>query len=293
MIRGSYVALVTPFREGEIDYNALERLIEMHIEQGTQGILLCGTTAETPALAGDEKERLVRFGIQKIAGRVPVMGGTGTNNLPTTVANTQRAKAWGADSALVVTPYYNKPTQEGLYQFFMAVHAATDIPLVLYNVPGRTGCKMSAETTLRVADDCERVVAVKDATADLVLSMKVLRDAPEGFAVLSGEDAMNYPLLACGATGTISVTANVVPGMLAAMCMAAETGNWDEARNIHLDLLDLHDAMFYETNPIPAKEALAMMGYMNPDVRLPLVRMSEQNRLRLAAVLRRYDLIGE
>ncbi|MCD4829977.1 MAG: 4-hydroxy-tetrahydrodipicolinate synthase [Candidatus Cloacimonetes bacterium] len=291
MIRGSYVALVTPFRDGEIDYNAVEGLIAMHIEQGTHGILLCGTTAETPALAGDEKERLVRFGIQKINGRVPVMVGTGSNNLPRTIAATQQASSWGAGSALVVTPYYNKPTPEGLYQFYRKVHDNTSIPIVMYNVPGRTGCKMSAETALRLAYDCPRIVALKEASGDLVLAMHVIRDAPEGFSVMSGEDALNLPLLAAGARGVISVTANIIPAQIAALCNAAACGEWDKARSLHLAQLDMHAALFVESNPIPVKQALALAGRILADVRPPLAPLSAHRLPGLTNVLRRYKLI--
>ncbi len=291
MLKGSYVALVTPFKNNEIDYNALENLIDFHLENGTDGILFCGTTGESPSLAGDEKERLINFGMQKIDGRIPVMLGTGTNNLSHTIAATSRAQDWGVDSALVITPYYNKPTQNGLYLYFKAVAENTDIPIVIYNVPGRTGVNISAETTLKLAHEFKNIVAIKEASGDLVQLSKIVKDAPEYFSVLSGEDALNFPILCCGGKGVISVTANVIPHKVAKMVDSVEKKEFIKARNIHLELLELNMAMFYETNPIPVKEALHLMGKIEREFRLPICEMQSENLEKLKKVLENYKLL--
>lgn len=291
MIQGSYVALITPFKNNEIDYNALEGLLDFHIENGTDGILFCGTTGESPSLAGDEKERLVRFGIKKIAGRLPVMVGTGTNNISHTIAATARAKDWGAGSALVITPYYNKPTQKGLYLHFKAVAENTDIPLVIYNVPGRTGVNMTAETTIKLAHEFSNIVAIKEASGDIVQLSHIVKDAPSDFAVLSGEDALNYPILCCGGNGVISVTANIVPQLVHNVVEFSQNNKHDKARELHLKLLNLNNAMFIETNPIPVKESLHLMGMVERDFRLPMCSIEDSNLEKLKTVLNEYKLI--
>ncbi|HPR17098.1 MAG TPA: 4-hydroxy-tetrahydrodipicolinate synthase [Candidatus Cloacimonadota bacterium] len=291
MIKGSYVALVTPFKNNEIDYNALEGLIDFHLQNGTDGILLCGTTGESPALAGDEKERMVNFALKKIAGKIPVMVGTGTNNLSHTIAATSRAREWGADTALVITPYYNKPTQQGLYLHFKAVAQNTDIPIMIYNVPGRTGVNITAETTLKLAHEFPNIVGIKEASGNLVQLSQIVKDAPENFAVLSGEDALNFPILCCGGSGVISVTANIVPHLVKQMTSQMEKGNTRKAQELHLQLLELNGAMFYETNPIPVKEALHLMGKIEREFRLPICTMQEGNLNKLKSVLEKYKII--
>jgi len=290
-VQGSYVALVTPFKSNEIDYNTVEKLIDFHLENGTDGILFCGTTGEAPSLAGDEKERLVRFGLKKIDGRIPVMLGTGTNNVSHTIAATMRAQEWGVDSALVITPYYNKPTQNGLYLYFKAVAENTNIPIVIYNVPGRTGVNITAETTLKLAHEFKNIVAIKEASGDLVQLSEIVKDAPDGFSVLSGEDALNFPILCCGGMGVISVTANIVPQQVHDVVDLVGKGKYEKAKDLHLNLLELNGAMFYETNPIPAKEALHLMGKIEREFRLPMCQMQEQNLSRLKTVLVKYKLI--
>lgn len=290
-IRGSYVALVTPFKNNEIDYNALENLLDFHLENGTDGILFCGTTGESPTLAGDEKERLVRFGIKKIAGKLPVMLGTGTNNLSHTISATARAKEWGADSALIITPYYNKPTQNGLYLYFKSVVENTDIPIVIYNVPGRTGVNIQAETTLKLAHEFTNIVAIKEASGDLVQLSQIVRDAPAGFTVLSGEDALNYPILCCGGSGVISVTANIVPQIVHNIVEFSEKGKREMALELHLELLKLNNAMFIETNPIPVKESLHLMGMIERELRLPMCKLQDDNLAKLKNILTEYKLI--
>ncbi len=291
MLKGSYVALVTPFTNGEIDYNALEKLIKFHIENKTDGILLCGTTGETPTLAGDEKERLIRFCVKLIDKRVPVMIGTGTNNLNHTIAATTRASQWGGDYALISTPYYVKPTQTGLYRFYKAVHDATDIPIVVYNVPGRTGCNIAAETVIKLANDCERIVGLKAASGDLIKTSIVVKGTSDDFSVMSGEDGLNLPLLSCGAKGAISVTANVAPSKVHDLIEAYANKDNDTALEIHQALIELNEALFVETNPIPVKEALVMMGYIKREFRLPMCELSENNRVFLNGVLKENGLI--
>lgn len=291
MLKGSYVALVTPFKKNEIDYNAVESLLNFHLENETDGLLLCGTTGESPTLAGDEKEQLLRFSLQKINHRLPVMMGTGTNNLSHTISATFRAQELGADYALVITPYYNKPTQQGLYQFFREVSVNTDIPLVIYNVPGRTGVNIASSTVLKLAHEFPGIIGIKEASGNLIQLSEIIRDAPDGFAVLSGEDALNYPILCCGGQGVISVTANLKPRLLHEMVEACQQGNYTKAREIHLHLLELNRILFIETNPIPVKSALAEMGMISPEIRLPLCQPESANLEKLRAVLHNYKLI--
>lgn len=291
MIQGSYVALVTPFKDGEIDYTALEKLLQFHLSNGTHGILLLGTTAETAALASDEKDALLRFCMQRINHQVPVMIGTGTNNLSQTLANTKKALDLGADSALVITPYYIKPTQNGMFEYFKTIADKVDIPIVIYNVPGRTGVNINSATVVKLAKACPNIVAVKEASANIVQASEIIRDAPDGFSVLSGEDALTMPLMACGAKGCISVTANVVPKLMSELVEACLAMDYAKAASLHAELLQINAAMFIETNPIPAKEALAMMGMILPEFRLPICRLQEANRESLRSVLTAYKLI--
>ncbi|HOH97482.1 MAG TPA: 4-hydroxy-tetrahydrodipicolinate synthase [Candidatus Cloacimonadota bacterium] len=291
MLQGSFVALVTPFKAGTIDWIALENLIRFHLDSGTHGILLLGTTAETAGLASDEKDALLRFALQKIAGRVPVMIGTGTNNLSQSLANTQKAKELGADFALVITPYYIKPTQAGMYEYFKTIANKVDIPIVIYNVPGRTGVNMAAATTVRLAKDCPNIVGIKEASANLVQATQILRDAPQGFSLMSGEDALNLPLMAIGARGTISVSANVVPKLMSEHMESCLKGDFATAAKQHQYLARINDLMFIETNPIPAKEALHMMGMLELEFRSPICPLMDANREILRQGLKDYQLI--
>jgi len=291
MIKGSYVALVTPFKNSEVDYNALENLLEFQIENQTDGILFCGTTGESPALAGDEKEQLVRFGIQKINKRVPVMMGTGTNNLHHTISNTIKATEWGVDSALVITPYYNKPTQQGMYNFFKSVAENTNIPIVIYNVPGRTGVNMQAETTLKLAHDFPNIVGIKEASGDLVQLSAIAAGRPEGFSIMCGEDALNLPAMSCGANGTISVTANIIPHLVHELIKFATEGDYKKALEIHQKIIELNSIMFIETNPIPVKESLHLMGKIGNEFRPPMCNLKPENILTLKAMLQKHKII--
>ena len=291
MLQGSYVALVTPFKNGEIDYIALEGLIQYHLDNGTHGIVLLGTTAETAGLASDEKDALLRFAIQKINKQVPFMIGTGTNNLNQTIANTQKAKDLGADYALVITPYYIKPTQNGLLDYYNTLARKVDIPIVMYNVPGRTGVNMNAATTVKLATDNPNIVAIKEASGNVVQATQIIRDAPPGFVLMCGEDALNMPLFAIGARGTVSVTANVVPKLMSEHMNSLLAGDFETAARQHRNLQKINDVMFIETNPIPAKEALHLMGYCELEFRSPICPLTPASRSILIDTLKAYKLI--
>jgi 4-hydroxy-tetrahydrodipicolinate synthase len=291
MLQGTYVALVTPFKNNSIDWTALEELIQYQLDNGTNGIVLLGTTAETAALASDEKEALLRFALQKIAGRVPVMIGTGTNNLHQTLSNTKKAKELGADFAMVITPYYIKPTQKGMFEYFSEIANKVDIPLVIYNVPGRTSINISAATTVKLAKSCPNIVGIKEASGNFVQATQIIRDAPKGFSLMSGEDALNLPLIAIGGMGTVSVTANVAPKLVSEHISTCLKGDFSTAAKQHQHLFYLNDLMFIETNPIPAKEALHMMGKMELEFRSPMCTLTDANREILRTGLKEYNLL--
>jgi len=291
MLKGSIVALITPFKDGKIDFHAVDILIEMHIKAKTDGILLCGTTGEAPAMSVDEKEDLVTHCLSKIAGRIPVIMGTGTNNIDNTIATTLLAEKMGVDYALVITPYYNKPTQRGLYEYFKAVVAQVNIPMIIYNVPGRTGVNMNAATTTLLANEFSQIVGIKEATGNLIQASQIVRDAPGDFVVFSGEDALTMPLMSCGAKGTISVTANLVPEKIRELTHYCLQGKYLEAKRVHLELLELNDVMFIETNPIPVKEALTLMGIIDREFRMPLCFLQDENLQKLQIVLQKYKLV--
>ncbi len=291
MLKGSYVALVTPFKNNEIDYNSLEKLINFQIENKTDGILFCGTTGESPTLAGDEKERLVRFGIKIIDKRIPVILGTGSNNLQHTISATIKAQEWGVDHALIITPYYNKPTQNGLYKYFKAVAENTAIPIVIYNVPGRTSVNINAETTIKLANEFSNIVGIKEASGDLDQLSRIVKNTDKDFSVMSGEDALNLPIMSCGGDGVISVTANILPRKLHDLVALCSNQNYVEALKIHQELIEINKALFIETNPIPVKESLHLMNMIERELRLPLCFMEEDNLKMLEKVLRKYKLV--
>jgi 4-hydroxy-tetrahydrodipicolinate synthase len=275
MITGSIVALVTPMTEtGDIDWAALERLIDWHIANGTQALGLVGTTGEASTLSHPEHREVIRFGVSHAGGRIPIMAGTGSNATLEAVELTVSAAEAGADCALLVTPYYNRPTQEGLYQHFKTVAGAINLPIVLYNVPSRTGCDLSVETTLRLSQ-IENIVGLKDATGDVARGAALIQALPEGFAVYSGDDSTTCDLLEVGAAGCISVTANVAPAQMADMCKLALAGDMASARAIDDQVRALHGTLFLESNPIPVKYAMGKMGLIEPTMRLPLTPLSE------------------
>jgi len=284
MFQGAIVATVTPFRNGKVDRAALRKLVRFQIESGTDGIVPCGTTGESATLSFEEHERVIDTVIDAAGGKVPVIAGTGSNNTREAILLTRYARKAGASGALVIPPYYNKPTQEGLYRHFRAVAESADIPIILYNVPGRTGVNMTAATVARLAE-IPNIVGVKEASGNLNQICDILRETPKKFCVLSGDDFLYFPMLALGAKGVISVTSNVAPRAMADLYDAYVIGEISRAREIHYRLWPLFNACFIETNPIPAKTALAMMGRIREEFRLPLCPMSDANRKVLAKVL--------
>ena len=289
MFEGSYVAIVTPFKNGKVDAAALKGLIEFHIENGTSGIVPCGTTGESATLVHAEHEEVIGITVETCAGRVPVLAGTGSNATHEAIELTQSAEKLGADGALLITPYYNKPTQEGLYQHFVAVAKETKLPVVLYNVPSRTAINMLPATVARLAK-IENIVGIKEASGDLVQISEIIQACDSDFSVISGEDALNWPILALGGKGFISVTANIVPGKFAQLYKAASEGDVKTAQSLHYELLKLNDVMFIETNPIPVKAALALMGRIGNEFRLPLCPPSDENLNKLKSVLKEFSL---
>ena len=284
MITGSIVALVTPMApDGGPDWPALESLIEHHIKAGTAALGVVGTTGESATLTVPEHCEVIRFAVKQAAGRIPVVAGTGSNSTHEAIELTVTAAEAGADASLLVTPYYNRPTQEGLYQHFCRVAEAVNIPIILYNVPGRTGCDLSNETALRLSK-VENIVALKDATGDVERGAELIAQVPNTFAVYSGDDPTALELMRRGAKGNISVTANVAPAAMATMCELALEGNFEEAAKIDATLSALNSALFVEPNPIPVKWALAEMGMIDAGIRLPLLPLSEQHHetVRLA-----------
>jgi 4-hydroxy-tetrahydrodipicolinate synthase len=289
--QGSIVAMVTPFRNGTIDEPKVKELVELHVKHGTDAIVPCGTTGESPTLSHDEHHRMVELTIAAAAGRIPVIAGTGSNSTAEAIALTKHAERAGAQGALVVNPYYNKPTQEGLYRHFRAVAEATALPILVYNIQGRTAVNIETDTMVRLVRDCPTIVGVKEASGSLdQMSQVILACGPE-FAVISGDDNITLPLLAIGGKGVISVIANVVPRETSEMVHAALDGDWKRARELHYKLFPLARAAFLETNPIPIKEMMAMAGMLEPEFRLPMCRMSDANRQKLRAILTTYGLL--
>lgn len=284
MFKGSIVAIVTPFKKGKIDEKAFGDLIEWHIKEGTNAIVPCGTTGEASTLDYKEHYRVIDIAVKTVNGRVPVIAGTGANSTDETIEITRHAKKSGADAALLVTPYYNKPTQEGLYRHYKTVAERIDIPIVLYNVPGRTAVNMLPSTVARLAE-IDSIVAVKEATGDMKQVSEIIRLCGDKITVISGDDFTTLPLLALGGKGVISVSANVMPAAVSKMCAFALKGQWEKARALHYKLEPLNAAMFIETNPIPVKTALAMMGKIQEEFRMPLCEMAPANREKLKKVL--------
>jgi 4-hydroxy-tetrahydrodipicolinate synthase len=278
MFTGSMVAIVTPMNtDGSVDWPALEKLVEHHIAQGTDAIVSVGTTGESATLDHNEHTEVIERTVKAVAGRIPVIGGTGANSTSEAILLTERAAAAGVDGCLLVVPYYNKPPQEGLYQHFRTIAEAVAIPQILYNVPGRTAVDMHNDTTLRLAE-IENIVAIKDATNDLDRGRDLINRSPQDFMVYSGEDGTACELMLSGGKGTISVTANVAPELMHRMCTAAVAGNAKEARELNTQLEKLHQALFVESNPIPAKWAVQQQGIIGDGIRLPLLPLSAANQ---------------
>jgi len=290
MIRGAIVAIVTPFRDGHIDEKGLGELIEWHIANGTNAIVPCGTTGESATLDYEEHYRVIEITVKTVNKRIPVIAGTGANSTDETVMITRKAKELGADAALLVSPYYNKPTQEGLYRHYKVVAEAVDMPIVLYNVPGRTAVNILPSTVARLTE-FPNIVAIKEASGDMKQVSEIFRLCGDRITLISGDDFTTLPLLSLGGKGVISVTANIAPREVSEMCRLWEEGKIGEARMMHYKLEPLNTAIFLETNPIPVKTALAMMGKIREEFRLPLCEMSEGNRQKLKRTLDEFGLL--
>lgn len=289
---GTTVALITPFKKDlSVDEERLRRLVDWHVAQGTDVILACGTTGESATLSHGEHRRVIDVIIEQAAGRVPVLAGAGSNSTDEAISLTEYAAQAGADGILSVGPYYNKPTQRGFYEHYKAIAQVTDLPIILYNVPGRTGSNITAETTLQLAE-IPNIIGIKEASGNLSQIMDILRRRPKDFLVLSGDDAITLPLLALGADGIVSVVANEAPALLKEMVVAAKRNDWEAARALHFKLLPLMEFNFCESNPIPVKAACAMMGLVEDVLRLPLVPMTDANREKMRKILQQVGLVA-
>lgn len=290
--RGSIVPLVTPFLDGQFDESAFADLVNWQIESGSHGISVTGTTGEPSALSIQERERVIQLAVETNDGRVPFVAGTGSNNLDETLHLSQYAQKAGADAILVVVPYYIKPSQEGLYRYFKTIAQAVDLPLVLYNIPGRSAINLEIDTVSRLRDDCDNIIGIKEANHDFSHITRLLGRLGRDFLVYSGIELLCFPILAIGGAGYVSATGNVLPGMVAQLYDLFAAGEWRRAQDLHYTLMPLNDAMFIEINPVPAKTALGMMGKISPEVRPPLAPLSAGNEARLRAVLADYELLG-
>ena len=294
-LRGCATALVTPFAaDGAVDEKRLRELIEYQITGGVRVLVPCGTTGESVTMSDEENRLVIRTTVELSRGRAKVIAGTGSNSTSVTIERSKAARELGVDGVLTVAPYYNKPTQEGLYAHFRAIaEAVSGLPVVIYNVPGRTSSNISADTTLRLARDCENIVAVKEASGNLSQIMEILRSRPAGFRVISGDDALTLALIALGGEGLISVASNEAPKLMSELNDHALAGNWDEARALHYRLLPLMEANFIESSPGPVKAAMALMGLLEENLRLPLVPVQEKTRARMREVLNELGLLKE
>ena len=290
MFSGSMVALVTPFKNGQVDWPSLEALVDFHLQNGTNGIVPCGTTGESATLSHAEHDEVIRTVIKAVNKRVPVIAGTGSNSTDEAVRLTKEAERSGADGALMISPYYNRPTQEGIYQHYKKVASEVGIPLIVYNIPGRTGSKIEPETLARLAE-IKNIAGVKEATGSVDQAIDVIRLCGDRLAVYSGEDSLIYSLMALGGKGVISTVANVAPRQTAQLTQACLAGNWDDGRKIQFQLIPLIRSLFIETNPIPVKTALALMGKCTGELRLPMTPMAEGNVKKLKIALEDFGLL--
>ena len=289
MFTGSLVALVTPFKDGQVDYKKFKELIEFHIKNGTSGIVPCGTTGESATLSFDEHEKVVGEVVSTVAGRISVLAGAGSNNTMEALHLTKHAKKVGADGALLITPYYNKPTPEGLYRHYKLIAEEVDIPIVIYNVPSRTGISILPETVAKLAE-IENIVGIKEASGNIDQVTQILHLC--NITVLSGDDSLTLPIMAVGGKGVISVVANIVPSDTTALTKYCLDGNFNEARKCHHKLFPLCKGMFIETNPIPVKTAMKLLGRLNGEMRLPLCEMTKENENKLKSILKNYGLMS-
>lgn len=290
MFTGSIVALVTPFKNGAVDWQSLEGLVDFHLQNGTHGIVPCGTTGESATLSHQEHDEVIRAVINVVNKRIPVIAGTGSNSTAEAVRLTREAEKSGADGALMISPYYNRPTQEGIYQHYKRVASEVGIPIIIYNIPGRTGSKIEPETLARLAE-IENIAGVKEATASVDQAIDVIRLCGDRFAVYSGEDSLIFSLMALGGKGVISTVANVAPKETAQLTQACLKGDWDKGRETQFKLVPLIRSLFIETNPIPVKTALSLMGKCAPELRLPLTAMAEGNLKKLTVAMRDFGLL--
>ncbi len=291
MFKGSMVAIVTPFLNDRIDEAAFKKIIEFHIKSGTSAIIPCGTTGESATLDYAEHDRVIELTVEYVKGRVPVIAGTGSNSTHEAIDLTRHAKKAGAAASLQVSPYYNRPTQKGLYEHFRKISESADIPIILYNIASRTGVNIEPETMAKMAKDCKNIVAVKEASGNLEQMSRIKQLCGPAFDLISGDDALTLPVMSIGGTGVISVVANIVPKDVADMVKAYETGNLKEAVRLHYKLLPLTKSMFIETNPIPVKTAMGLMGLCNPYLRLPMCEMLPENKEKLVKAMKEYGLI--
>jgi 4-hydroxy-tetrahydrodipicolinate synthase len=292
MFSGSMVALVTPFKDGSVDWESLEALVDFHLQNGTHGIVPCGTTGESATLSHKEHDDVIRAVINSVKKRIPVIAGTGSNSTDEAVRLTREAEKSGADGALMISPYYNRPTQEGIYQHYRKVASEVGIPIIVYNIPGRTGSKIEPETLARLAE-IKNVAGVKEATGSVDQAIDVIRLCGERLAVYSGEDSLIFSLMALGGKGVISTVANIAPRECAALTDACMSGNWEEGRSVQFKLMPLIRSVFLETNPIPVKTALSLMGKCAADLRLPLTQLGEANLRKLSQTMREFGLISD
>jgi 4-hydroxy-tetrahydrodipicolinate synthase len=290
MFKGSMVALVTPFKDGKIDEKALESLVEFHIKNGTTALVPCGTTGESATLNYDEHDRVIELTVEFAAGRIPVIAGTGSNCTDEAIKLTAHAKKAGAAASLQVSPYYNRPTQKGLYLHFRAIAEAVDMPVILYNIASRTGVNIEPETFVKLAG-VKNIIGVKEASGSLEQMSRIKKACPKEFLLISGDDALTLPVLSIGGVGIISVVSNIIPRDVADMCAAFEKGDIKKAEALHYKMLPLVKACFIETNPIPVKTAMGLMKMIDPGMRLPLCEMAPENREKLVKELKGYGLI--
>jgi 4-hydroxy-tetrahydrodipicolinate synthase len=290
MFTGSMVALVTPFKEGKVDWQSLENLIEFHIQSGTHGIVPCGTTGESATLSHEEHDSVIKTVVKTVRNRVPVIAGTGSNSTAEAARLTRQAEKSGADGALMISPYYNRPTQEGIYQHYRRVASEVGIPIIVYNIPGRTGSKIEPETLARMAE-VKNIAGVKEATGSVDQAIDVIRLCGDRLAVYSGEDSLIFSLMALGGKGVISTVANVAPEQTAQLAEACLKGDWEKGRQLQFELMPLIRSLFIETNPIPVKTALSLMGKCSGDLRLPLTPMAEGNLKKLNLAMAEFGLL--
>ncbi|MEY2543832.1 MAG: 4-hydroxy-tetrahydrodipicolinate synthase [Verrucomicrobiota bacterium] len=289
MFRGTFTAVVTPFRNGDVDFAAFEKLVEAQIAGGITGVVAVGTTGESPTLTHEEKEKVIQRTVKIANGRCKVLAGTGTNSTRDAIEATKFAEKAGVDGALLVAPYYNKPSQEGLFRHFKAVADATSLPVMLYNIPGRCAVDIAADTVVRLADACRNIVSIKEASGSVERVGELRRRLPKEFTIMSGDDSLTLPFMAVGAAGVVSVASNLFPAEICALVRACDSGDFKLAENLHRKLFSLFKDLFIEPNPVPAKTALAWRGAMSDEVRLPLCEMTEANQARLRKTLEAFE----